>query len=53
VLALKRGIDKALPEVASKIQADRLTGQGPFPIEEHMLGVRSGQLRQSVRFTSG
>jgi phage gpG-like protein len=53
VLALKRGIDKALPEVASKIQADRLTGQGPFPIEEHMLGVRSGQLRQSVRFTAG
>ena len=53
VLALKRGIDKALPEVASQIQAQRLTGQGPFPVEEHMLGVRSGQLRQSVWFAEG
>lgn len=52
-LALKRGLDKALPQVASRIQEARLTGQGPFPIEEHMLGVRSGQLRQSVRFTAG
>lgn len=51
-LALKRGLDAALPQVASRIQESRLTGQGPFPVEEHMLGVRSGQLRQSVRFTS-
>src|SRR4051812_41637647 len=51
-LALKRGLDRAVPQVASRVQAQRLTGQGPFPVEEHMLGVRSGQLRQSVRFTS-
>jgi phage gpG-like protein len=49
--AMKRGLDEAVPQVASRIQSERLTGQGPFPIEEHMLGIRSGQLRQSVRFT--
>ena len=50
-LAIARGMDKALPLVASNIQAKRLTGAGPFQVEEHMLGVRSGQLRESVRFT--
>src|ERR1700736_5958023 len=49
--AIARGMDKALPEVASNIQTQRLTGAGPFPVEEHMLGIRSGQLRQSVRWT--
>jgi phage gpG-like protein len=51
MVALKRGLDRALPLVASRVQEFRLTGQGPFPIEEHRLGVVSGQLRQSVRFT--
>jgi phage gpG-like protein len=51
LLALKRGLDRATPIVASRIQAQRLTGQGPFPVEEHMLGQVTGLLRQSVRFT--
>jgi hypothetical protein len=49
--AIAKGMDKALPEVASNIQAQRLTGLGPFPVEEHKLGIRSGQLRESVRWT--
>jgi phage gpG-like protein len=50
-IAIARGMDRALPIVASNIQAQRLTGLGPFPVEEHMLGQVSGQLRQSVRWT--
>ena len=50
--ALQRGLDRATPHVASRIQEYRLTGQGPFPVADHRLGVRSGQLLKSVRFTS-
>lgn len=50
-VAIKRGIDDVMPQVVSRIQSQRLTGQGPFPVAEHMLGVVSGQLRQSVWFT--
>jgi phage gpG-like protein len=30
------------------IQKERLTGQGPFPVEEHKLGVRTNRLRGSL-----
>jgi len=33
----------------SKIQRDYLTGRGPFPPEEHKLGVRSSRLRGAAR----
>ena len=35
----------------SHIQAEHLTGQGPFPVEQHKLGVRTNRLRSSVRAT--
>jgi len=52
--AIKRGMDRALPQVVSSIQAERLTGQGPFPVEEHRLGQskkHGGMLNRSVRWT--
>lgn len=51
--AMRRGIATGAEEAASRIQQQRLTGEGPFPIAEHMLGVRSGRLRQSVRADVG
>ncbi len=32
----------------AKIQQDHLTGRGPFPVEEHRLGVRTARLRSAV-----
>lgn len=49
--ATRQGLDDAMPLVLEKITEERLTGQGPFPVEEHRLGVRSGQLRQSAYTT--
>lgn len=49
--AIARGMDKSLPIVAGNIQANRLTGIGPFPIEEHKLGEVTTHLRASVRWT--
>ncbi len=43
--AIKRGMTRALPIVAGRIQEKRLTGHGPFPVTEHRLGERSGQLK--------
>lgn len=31
------------------IAAEHLTGQGPFPVEQHRLGVRTNRLRSSLR----
>jgi phage gpG-like protein len=33
------------------IMKKRLTGQGPFPVSEHRLGVRTNRLRGSLRAT--
>lgn len=49
--AVADGLDEAIhgtDGVLDTIKVQRLTGQGPFPVEDHRLGVRSGQLRQSV-----
>lgn len=47
-LALKRGIDTAMPDVIEDIKANRLSGKGPFPPAEHRLGVVTGLLSSSV-----
>ncbi len=43
--AIKRGMTRALAIVTGRIQEKRLTGHGPFPVTEHRLGERSGQLK--------
>lgn len=49
--AVKRGMDRALQIVSGRIQENRLTGHGPFPVEEHRLGERTGQLKLRTRST--
>ncbi len=43
--AIKRGMTRALAIIAGRIQEKRLTGHGPFPVTEHRLGERTGQLK--------
>ena len=45
---IAKGMQKANVMLVSRIQMERLTGQGPFPVEEHKLGVRSGRLLGSL-----
>jgi len=47
--AIKRGMNRSLQIVAGRIQEKRLTGHGPFPVSEHRLGERTGQLRLRTR----
>jgi hypothetical protein len=47
--AIKRGMDRALPVVASRIVQRRLSGKGPFSPALHQLGERTARLRRSVR----
>jgi phage gpG-like protein len=47
--AIKRGMDRATQIIVGRIQQNRLSGQGPFPLSEHRLGERTGQLRGSAR----
>jgi phage gpG-like protein len=49
--AIKRGMTRALAIVAGRIQERRLTGHGPFPVLEHRLGERTGQLKLRTRAT--
>jgi len=49
--AIKRGMTKSLAIVSGRIQLTRLTGHGPFPVEEHRLGERTSQLRLRTRST--
>lgn len=49
--AIQRGMTRALQIVAGRIQVRRLTGKGPFPVEQHRLGERSGQLKLRTRST--
>jgi hypothetical protein len=49
--AIKRGMDKALEIVTGRIQEKRLSGVGPFPVEEHRLGQVTQQLWRSTRAT--
>lgn len=50
--AIVRGMDRAGLLTVSHIQEQRLTGQGPFPVEEHRLGVVTSRLRTSLRWSS-
>jgi hypothetical protein len=43
-----QAMDEQNQYVVSKIQQQRLTGRGPFPPEEHRLGVRTGRLRSAA-----
>jgi len=49
--AIKRGMDRSLAIVAGRIQEQRLTGRGPFPVELHRLGERTGQLKLRTHAT--
>jgi phage gpG-like protein len=47
--AIRQGIDAGAAQTVSNIQDTRFTGEGPFPVEEHRLGIRANRLRQSLR----
>ena len=47
--AVAQGMDKANAVTVSHIQQHRLVGVGPFPVEEHRLGVRSARLYEALR----
>src|SRR5260370_35284893 len=47
--AIKRGMNKSLSIVSGRIQERRLSGRGPFPVSEHRLGERTGQLKLRPR----
>lgn len=47
--AVKRGMDFALSIVRGRIQANRLSGKGPYPLGDHRLGIVSQQLQRSLR----
>lgn len=49
--AIRRGMTRGGRLVVSEITRSRLTGQGPFPVAAHQLGVKSGRLRKSLRST--
>jgi len=50
--AIRLGMDQANQIALGKIKSEHLTGQGPFPVEEHKLGRITGRLRGSV-YASG
>src|ERR1700690_4061269 len=47
---IAKGMDRANLWMVSRIQVERLTGvkQGPFPVEEHRLGERTGRLKNAL-----
>ncbi len=49
--AIKRGMTRALAVVSGRIQEKRLTGHGPFPVTDHRLGERTGQLKLRTQST--
>jgi len=46
--AIRRGMDAGLKYVSGRLMQHRLGGHGPYPVEEHRLGERTGLLKQSV-----
>lgn len=51
--AVRRGMDRGTQLVTDRIRRTRLTGQGPFAVADHRLGVKSGRLRKSLQWTKG
>jgi hypothetical protein len=49
--ALLRGVEAGNLQLLARIQKERLTGSGPFPVSQKRLGVVSGRLRRSMRFS--
>ena len=49
--AVSRGMTRGTQLVTDRIRRNRLTGQGPFPVSDHRLGVKSGRLRKSLYYT--
>ena len=49
--AIVRGQTKGTAFIHGAITKERLTGQGPFPVDQHRLGVKSGLMRKSLRWT--
>lgn len=47
-LAIKRGMDVAMPEVIDDVKENRLSGKGPFDPSLHKLGEVTGNLKASV-----
>ena len=50
--AISRGMKRGTLLIAGRVQTERLSGKGAFPVSEHRLGVRSGRLRAAVRSTA-
>lgn len=48
--AIVRGLDKGGNLLLGRITRARFTGQGPFPVSEHRLGVKTNRLRSSLRW---
>ena len=48
LMAIARAMDQENLITESHIRETRLTGQGPFPVEQHRLGRRTGRLRESL-----
>jgi len=48
---LLRGVEEGNEQLLAKINKERLTGDGPFPVSQKRLGVVSGRLRRSMRFS--
>lgn len=51
IAATRRGMDRGTQLVVGQIIRTRLSGQGPYAVAAHQLGVRSGRLRKSLRGT--
>jgi len=48
---LLRGVEEGSAQLLAKIQKERLTGQGPFPVAQKRLGNVSGHLKETMRFS--
>ncbi len=47
--AMARGMDKGLQLLLGVITRERFTGEGPFPVSDGRLGVKTNRLRLSLR----
>src|SRR5437016_11524625 len=47
---IKTAMNSVGPTVLGEITEQRFSGQGPFPVEQHRLGVRTGLLRTSLNY---
>lgn len=47
---LLKGVEEGSQQLLGKIQKERLSGQGPYPVKQKRLGIVSHRLYQSMRF---